>query len=140
MNETGYECRNLLISSRSVVQVSHSFQTLTHNNVVHFQIDAKYDTSVEMDARKWIEDVLGEKVAWGSDEGSPGSGFADGLKSGEVLCKYVFFFKKKYMPEFLKTGLAKMRTHSTSWQLKTIQFVQRPINLLTKQEVCIGES
>ena len=41
-----------------------------------------------MDARKWIEDVLGEKVAWGSDEGSPGSGFADGLKSGEVLCKW----------------------------------------------------
>ena len=40
-----------------------------------------------MDARKWIEDVLGEKVAWGSDEGSPGNGFADGLRSGEVLCK-----------------------------------------------------
>lgn len=54
---------------------------------VQRKIDAKYDTSVEMDARKWIEDVLGEKVAWGSDEGSPGSGFADGLKSGEVLCK-----------------------------------------------------
>ena len=42
-----------------------------------------------MDARKWIEDVLGEKVAWGSDDDGPGSGFAHGLKSGEVLCKYV---------------------------------------------------
>ena len=31
------------------------------------------------------------------------------------------------MPEFLKTGLAKIRTHSTTWQLKTIRFVQRPI-------------
>ena len=47
-----------------------------------------------MDARKWIEDVLGEKVAWGSDEGGPGSGFADGLRSGEVLCKYVFLNKR----------------------------------------------
>ena len=42
-----------------------------------------------MDARKWIEDVLGEKVAWGSDDDGLGSGFAHGLKSGEVLCKYV---------------------------------------------------
>ena len=42
-----------------------------------------------MDARKWIEDVLGENVAWGSDDDGPGSGFAHGLKSGEVLCKYV---------------------------------------------------
>ena len=30
------------------------------------------------------------------------------------------------MPGFLKTGLAKIRTHSTTWQLKTIKFVQRP--------------
>ena len=36
-------------------------------------------------------------------------------------------FKHTYMPEFLKTGLAKIRTHSTTWQLKTIRFVQRPI-------------
>ena len=28
-----------------------------------------------------------------------------------------------YMPEFLKTGLAKIRTHSTTWQLKTTTFV-----------------
>ena len=72
------------------MQVSHSSQALTHSNVVHIQINAKYDASIEMDARNWIEDVLEEKVAWGSDEGGPGSGFADGLKSGEVLCKYVF--------------------------------------------------
>ena len=31
------------------------------------------------------------------------------------------------MPELLKTGLAKIRTHSTTWQLKTTRFVQRPI-------------
>ena len=30
------------------------------------------------------------------------------------------------MPEFLKTGSAKIRTPSTTWQLKT-EFVQRPI-------------
>ena len=30
------------------------------------------------------------------------------------------------MPEFL----AKIRTHSTTWQLKTIKFVQRPIESL----------
>ena len=34
------------------------------------------------------------------------------------------------MPEFLKTGLAKIRTHSTTWQLKTTRFVQRPIKSL----------
>lgn len=54
---------------------------------VQRKIDASYDKSVETDAKNWIEDVLGEKVAWGSDEGGPGSGFADGLKSGEVLCR-----------------------------------------------------
>ena len=32
-----------------------------------------------------------------------------------------------YMPEFLKTGLAKIRTYSTTWQLKTTRFVQRSI-------------
>ena len=32
----------------------------------------------------------------------------------------------KIMPEFFKTGLAKIRTHSTTWQLKTTRFVQRP--------------
>ena len=42
-----------------------------------------------MDAKKWIDDVLEEKVAWGSDDDGPGSGFAAALKSGEVLCKYV---------------------------------------------------
>ena len=35
-----------------------------------------------------------------------------------------------YKPGFLKTGLAKVRTHSTTWQLKTIKFVQRPIKSL----------
>ena len=32
-----------------------------------------------------------------------------------------------YIPGFLKTGLAKITTHFTTWQLKTITFVQRPI-------------
>ena len=39
-------------------------------------------------------------------------------------------FKNLYMPEVLKTGLAKIRTHSTTWQLKTTRFVQRPIKSL----------
>ena len=30
------------------------------------------------------------------------------------------------IPEFLKTGLAKIRAHSTTWQLKAKKFVQRP--------------
>ena len=32
-----------------------------------------------------------------------------------------------FIPEFLKTGLAKIRAHSTTWQLKAIKSVQRPI-------------
>ena len=28
-----------------------------------------------------------------------------------------------YIPEFLKTGLAKIRAHSTTWQLKAIKSV-----------------
>ena len=38
--------------------------------------------------------------------------------------------KKKvyiYLPEFLKTGLVKIRAHFTTWQLKAIKSVQRPI-------------
>ena len=37
--------------------------------------------------------------------------------------------------EFLKTGLAKIRTYSTTLQLKTITFVQRPI----KKPICDAE-
>ena len=32
-----------------------------------------------------------------------------------------------YLPEFLKTGLVKIRAHFTTWQLKAIKSVQRPI-------------
>ena len=78
------------------------------------QIDAKYDANVEMDARKWIEDVLGEKVAWGSDEGGPGSGFADGLKSGEVLCKYVVC-KFSASMQVLSTKYKLFQTSNTSF-------------------------
>ena len=46
----------------------------------------------------------------------------------ERTYSYCFVIPVKYMPEFLKTGLAKIRTHSTTWQLKTTRFVQRPIN------------
>ena len=35
-----------------------------------------------------------------------------------------------YIPGFLKTELAKISTHSTTWQLKTIKLVQRPIKSL----------
>ena len=30
----------------------------------------------------------------------------------------------------MKTGLAKMSTHSTTWQFKTIKLIQRPIKSL----------
>ena len=54
-----------------------------------YQINAKYDKDVEEDVRRWIEDVLEEPVEWGAeDSDSPGSGFADGLMDGEILCKY----------------------------------------------------
>ena len=45
----------------------------------------------------------------------------------ERIYSYRFVIPVKYMPEFLKTGLAKIRTHSTTWQLKTTRFVQRSI-------------
>ena len=31
---------------------------------------------------------MGEPVEWGEDDDCPGGGFAEGLKSGEILCKY----------------------------------------------------
>ena len=34
------------------------------------------------------------------------------------------------IPGFLKTGLAKISTHSTTWQFKTIKLAQRPIKSL----------
>ena len=34
------------------------------------------------------------------------------------------------IPGFLKTGLAKISTHSTTWQFRTIKLVQRPIKSL----------
>ena len=34
------------------------------------------------------------------------------------------------IPGFLKTGLAKISTHSTTWQFKTIKLVQRPVKSL----------
>ena len=45
----------------------------------------------------------------------------------KVLEKIYIYMVNINMPEFLKTGLAKIRTHSTTWQLKTTRFVQRPI-------------
>ena len=35
-----------------------------------------------------------------------------------------------YIPGFLKTGLAKLATHSTTWQFKRIKLIQRPIKSL----------
>ena len=37
---------------------------------------------------------------------------------------------KSIVPGFLKTELAKISTHSTTWQFKTIKLVQRPIKSL----------
>ena len=45
----------------------------------------------------------------------------------ERIYSYSFVIPVKYIPEFLKTGLAKIRAHSTTWQLKAIKSVQRPI-------------
>ena len=39
-------------------------------------------------------------------------------------------FFHTYIPGFLKTGLAKISTHSTTWQFKAIKLVQRPIKSL----------
>ena len=39
----------------------------------------------------------------------------------------IYIYIYIYIPEFLKTGLAKIRVHSTTWQLKAIKSVQRPI-------------
>ena len=35
-----------------------------------------------------------------------------------------------FIPGFLKTGLAKISTHSTTWQFKTTKLLQRPIKSL----------
>ena len=35
-----------------------------------------------------------------------------------------------YIPGFLKTGLAKISSHSTTWQIKTTKLIQRPIKSL----------
>ena len=46
----------------------------------------------------------------------------------EHVTHIVFFVVCKiYIPEFLKTGLVKIRAHFTTWQLKAIKSVQRPI-------------
>ena len=39
----------------------------------------------------------------------------------------IYILKYLYL-DFLKTGLAKISTHSTSWQFKSIKLVQRPLD------------
>ena len=41
-----------------------------------------------------------------------------------------FKINKIYIPGFLKTELAKIATHSTTWQFKRIKLIQRPIKSL----------
>ena len=43
-----------------------------------------------------------------------------------VRVNYIF----AYIPGFLKTGLAKILTYSTTWQFKTTKLIQRPIKSL----------
>ena len=43
---------------------------------------------------------------------------------------YNYFTYNLYIPGFLKTGLAKISTHSTAWQFKTTKLIQRPIESL----------
>ena len=55
------------------------------------------------------------------------------LAAGRVcmrVCKHAFIFVSSYIPGFLKTGLAKISTHSTTWQFKTTKLIQRPIKSL----------
>ena len=42
----------------------------------------------------------------------------------------IIYYYCYYIPGFLKTGLAKIPTHSTIWQFKTITLIQRPIKSL----------
>ena len=41
-----------------------------------------------------------------------------------------FLISENFIPEFWKIGLAKISAHSTTWQLKAIKLVQRPIKSL----------
>ena len=41
-----------------------------------------------------------------------------------------FSYMTLYIPGFLKTGLAKISTHSATWQFKTTKLIQRPIKSL----------
>ena len=49
------------------------------------------------------------------------------IKTFYVVSVSTSIFFIAFIPEFLKTGLAKIRAHSTTWQLKAIKSVQRPI-------------
>ena len=50
-------------------------------NVFSFEKAAKYDVSLEREAKEWIEAVTGER--FGNES------FASKLKNGEVLCKLI---------------------------------------------------
>ena len=47
-----------------------------------------------------------------------------------LFCLIFFPHEQISIPGFLKTGLAKISTHSTTWQFKTIKLIQRPIKSL----------
>ncbi len=55
------------------------------------------------------------------------AGWRDKAEKGGGMrdCKTLFW--TLIIPEFLKTGLVKIRAHFTTWQLKAIKSVQRPI-------------
>ena len=44
-----------------------------------------------------------------------------------IIIYYYYYYN---IPGFLKTGLAKISTHSTTGQFKTITLIQRPIKSL----------
>ena len=48
------------------------------------------------------------------------------FSSLNLLILIIIIYLYIYIPEFLKTGLAKIRAHFTTWQLKAIKSVQRP--------------
>ena len=49
------------------------------------------------------------------------------LALGEIECERYRIYLNSHIPGFLKTGLAKTSTYSTTWQFKMIKLIQRRV-------------
>ena len=83
-----------------------------------------------------VSDRIGARLLWSLLFFTP---FCNGIVVSHLVCRENKnidqwwsrdYPNTKYVPGFLKTGLAKITTHSTTCQLKPIKFVQRPIKSL----------